>query len=145
MDQANGGGMSSRASVAVLIAIVALACGRIVSSYSTFNQTYDEGLHMACCASIALAAFCMMRWAEEPSRKRAAILAAALAFAVMCKMSAVVFLSVCGVALAVAYWVYRRDGKTLALSFRLRQLALVLAGAVVLIWGGYRFSVIRLA
>jgi hypothetical protein len=263
MDSARGAGVSKRASVAILIALIVLGCGRIVSSYRTLNQAYDEGLHIACgmewlskgtytydyqhpplarvivalgpylnglrshslesawdegnailqtggdywrnltlarlgsllfftlacvlvywwserwfsratalcavflfstlppvlghgglatndlscCASTALAAFCMMRWAEEPSWKRAAALSAALAFAVMCKMSSVFYLSGCGIVLAVAFWVHRRDSKGPALHLRLRlkQLALVLVGTAVLIWGGYRFSVIRLA
>src|SRR6267378_964780 len=48
MDQAQGSGVSSRISVVVLIALIGLGCARIVSSYGTLSQTYDEPLHVAC-------------------------------------------------------------------------------------------------
>jgi hypothetical protein len=48
VDQAAGGSVNARASIAVLAALIVLGCGRIVSSYSTLNQVYDEPLHVAC-------------------------------------------------------------------------------------------------
>jgi hypothetical protein len=100
---------------------------------------------LACCASIALAGFCLLGWAEVPSWKRAAFLSAALAFAVLCKLSAVFYVSGFGIVLAAVYWPQRRVITGPILGLRLRQFAVVLLVALILIWGGYRFSVVRLA
>src|SRR5438445_6297990 len=47
MDPPEGNRVSARASIAVLLVLIVLGCGRIASSYGTLNQTYDEPLHVA--------------------------------------------------------------------------------------------------
>ena len=39
---------TSRAEIVIVLALIALGCFRIARTYSVFNQTYDEPLHVAC-------------------------------------------------------------------------------------------------
>jgi len=95
---------------------------------------------LACCAAVALAVFCLMGWVEDPSWKRAAALSAALAMAILCKLSAVGYVGGCGLVIAAVNWRHLRVSPTR----RVKQLAIVLLACVLLIWAGYRFSVNRL-
>ncbi|HXA52431.1 MAG TPA: glycosyltransferase family 39 protein, partial [Candidatus Acidoferrum sp.] len=99
---------------------------------------------MACCATVLLAAYCLMRWFEEPSLARSAWLSVALALAVLAKLSALFFVPACAVAMVLAYAIeYRPDWATVSGVARryVPRLIPILAVTLVLIWGGYRFSV----
>jgi hypothetical protein len=103
---------------------------------------------MACCASVALVAYCSLLWAEEASLKRAAWLGVAVAVAVLSKMSAPFYAIGCAAAIAAAsYATHRPDWRELwrPAIRRVRQLAVILPLTLVLIWAGYRFSVVPLA
>ncbi len=99
---------------------------------------------MACCATVAMAAYCLLAWAEDPSRRRAACLSLAIAGAMLAKLSALFYVPACALAMAIAWWAARRpDAAALrkAAAWYLPRLAAILAVSLVLIWGGYRFSV----
>ena len=103
---------------------------------------------MACCASVALASYCLLLWAEEPSWKRALGVGIAFAVVVLSKMSAPFYAIGCGGAIAVASYAARpQDWNELRrqAAFRARQLIVILPLTLVLIWAGYGFSVATLA
>ncbi len=110
---------------------------------------------VAAVATVLLFLFLLDRWAEHPSRGRAAALGAGFALATLCKLTAPAFCLASGLAwLAARRWALRRattsgDGdpsvpavppwRALA-----GQMALAGAAAFLVIWAGYRFSVGRL-
>jgi hypothetical protein len=99
---------------------------------------------LACCATVLLAAYCLMRWFEEPSLARSVWLTAALALAVLAKLSALFYVPACALAMLLAYAIqYRPNWATVRGVVRqyLPRLIAILAVTLVLIWGGYRFSV----
>lgn len=93
-----------------------------------------------CCAAVALGLFCIIAWVEDPSWKRAAALSGALAFAVLCKFSAIGYVAGCWLVIVAVSW------RSLLETWRWRakQLVVVLSVGAILIWGGYRFSLQRL-
>lgn len=93
-----------------------------------------------CCAAVALGLFCVMAWVEDPSWKRTAALSGALAFAVLCKFSAIGYIAGCGLVIVAVSWRTLRERPV----WRAKQLVAVLFAAAVLVWGGYRFSLQRL-
>jgi hypothetical protein len=89
------------------------------------------------------------RWAERPTRGRAALLGATLALASLCKLTAPVLCAV----LAAAWLVGRRlaagrwlgeGGAPPRPRALLAQAALAAVAMLVIVWAGYRFSVGRL-
>ena len=109
---------------------------------------------VAAVATVLLFLFLLDRWAEHPSRGRAAALGAGFALAMLCKLTAPAFCLGSGVAwLAARRWVRHRgttgDVPSMLASPRswrawLGQLAIAGAAAFLVMWAGYRFSVGRL-
>jgi hypothetical protein len=101
-------------------------------------------LDMACCASVALAVFCIMRWTEQPGWGSAAALGVALAIALLSKLSCVGYIPASIIVIAAAYWfIARPSWAEVAASVRRRtpQLAIAALIALFVIWAGYRFSI----
>jgi hypothetical protein len=96
---------------------------------------------MAVTATIALAALCLIRWLEQPTRGRSLALGLALGLALLSKLSALLFLPAAGLAIALC-----RRGQSAAHAgppgpSRTTMLRLTYAAALLTIWAGYRFSV----
>ncbi len=96
-------------------------------------------LDMGATATCALALYQLLRWREEPTMRRALILAAAFTLALLCKFSVPAFF-VIG---AVLGWLGIRHGEAPKLSagLLLKQAAAALGLMLVLVWAGYRFHV----
>jgi hypothetical protein len=128
---------------------------------------------VAAVATVLLFLLCLDRWAEHPSRGRAALVGAAFALATLCKLTAPAFCAVLGLAwlaarrLARGTWTEgeakRVDGAGLRPAessrevqgtlrgflsnrwgARLGQAAIAGATAFLVVWAGYRFSIGRL-
>jgi len=108
---------------------------------------------VAAVATVLLFLFLLDRWADHPSRGRAAAVGAGLALATLCKLTAPAFCLASGMAwLAARRWA---KGRTTAgdvssaqpvVTWRAlpAQLAIAGAAAFLVTWAGYRFSVGRL-
>ena len=113
--------------------------------------TTDMGLT----ATVILAVYALIRWLDEPSVRRAALLGAAGALALTSKFSAIPYLGLCILSFgAWRLWHARVSGGTnrapLALTRRelvgsyARQLLAAGATCAVVVWAVYRFSIINL-
>jgi hypothetical protein len=87
---------------------------------------------LACVAGVVVALYQLMRYVESPSWRRLIALAAALAFAVLTKFSAPVFVAACAVCLVWAR--PKRPAKFW------QHAAAALGIMFVLLWAGYRFN-----
>lgn len=97
---------------------------------------------MAVTATVALAAYCMILWVEEPTRASSMGLGLALGLAVLSKLSALLFLP----AAAAAIWICRRgeakpQTHPSTSTLRTRRFRFVYVAALLTIWAGYRFDV----
>jgi hypothetical protein len=108
---------------------------------------------VAAVASVLLFLLFLDRWADHPSRGRAAAVGVGLALATLCKLTAPAFCLASGAAwLAARRWTNRRGpagdvpSVRSALPWRALSVQLVLAAAAafLVMWAGYRFSVGRL-
>ena len=102
-------------------------------------------LDMPCAAMTTMALFAWCLWLEEPSRPRSWFLGCAAALAVLAKFTAVGFLAISGLMLAVLYWFRTSDvSRGADLPSPRRRLIKMLAWAAMAffltIWAGYRFS-----
>jgi hypothetical protein len=97
---------------------------------------------MAVTATIALAALCVIRWLEQPTRGRSLALGLAVGLALLSKLSALLFLPAAGVAIALCRRGERaRETGPHAGPSRTTRLRLTYAAALLTIWAGYRFAV----
>jgi hypothetical protein len=97
---------------------------------------------MAVTATVALAVYCMTRWLEQPSRSRGLLLGLALAAAALSKLSALLFLPMAAIAVALC----RRRGARGQVPptgepIDLVQLRPVYLSLILAVWAGYRFAV----
>ena len=96
---------------------------------------------MAVTATIALAALCLIRWLEQPTRGRSLLLGLALGLALLSKLSALIFLPAAGVAIVLCRRGERsREAAPRTGPSRTTRLRLTYAAALLTIWAGYRFS-----
>lgn len=101
---------------------------------------------MALAAMLPVALLMLTLWLERPTPGRSALLGAAFGLAVLSKISAVVLVPVCAVAIIACKWfVERREqggrgGRRTLLPGGARSLAIVAVVAVVVLWAGYRFA-----
>jgi hypothetical protein len=97
---------------------------------------------MAVTATIALAALCLIRWQEQPTRGRSLVLGVSLALALLSKLSALLFLPAVGVAIVLCRRGERsREAGPRPGPSRTTRLRLTYVAALLTIWAGYRFSV----
>jgi hypothetical protein len=108
---------------------------------------------VAALATVLLFLLFLDRWAERPSRGRAAAVGVALALATLCKLTAPAFCLASGLAWLMARrWANGRrtdgDGPAVASALSWRalpaQMVIASAAAFLVMWAGYRFSVGRL-
>src|SRR5262249_25492365 len=91
---------------------------------------------LACTAGMALSLLAFLWWLKEPVPKRSLTFGLGLGIAFLTKFSVIAFFAAC----LIAALVLRRR----RLRFSLVSLALALAAFVVVLWSGYRFSLVRL-
>ncbi len=101
---------------------------------------------VAAVATVLLFLFCLDRWAERPSRGRAAAVGAGFALATLCKLTAPAFCALTGLAwLAARRWALGTWTAS-ASTWRARasQAAVATVSGFLVLWAGYRFSFGRL-
>jgi 4-amino-4-deoxy-L-arabinose transferase-like glycosyltransferase len=84
------------------------------------------------------AMFTFSLWLESPDWKRTVWFGLAAGFAFLAKLTTVIFLPAAAVCMAIAWLVVRRD--SLSLRSTVVKLFAAAALAILVIWGGYRFS-----
>jgi hypothetical protein len=95
---------------------------------------------MAVTATVALAAYCLTLWLDQPTPARSLGLGVALGLAVLSKLSALLFLP--AAALAVALCRRGESGRGGGNSGRTRSARLLIyAAALFTVWAGYRFAI----
>ena len=103
---------------------------------------------MALTAMLPLALYALVLWLEAPSIRRSALLGSAFGLAVLSKHSALPYFGV-GAFLVVAAWGITRlrakDWSSRGLRSRLGSLGMTAAAAFLVIWAGYRFSLVPLS
>ncbi len=92
-------------------------------------------------ASTQLAAmFCFALWLETPSRSRTLLMALTFGLALLAKFTTFLYLSSACLLMA-GIWIWKRSGtKPVDWAARSRKLIFALALALLIVWGGYRFS-----
>jgi hypothetical protein len=97
---------------------------------------------MAVTATIALAALCLIRWLEQPTRGRSLVLGVSLGLALLSKLSALLFLPTAGAAILLCRRGERaQEAGARTGPSRTTRLRLTYAAALLTIWAGYRFAV----
>jgi 4-amino-4-deoxy-L-arabinose transferase-like glycosyltransferase len=103
---------------------------------------------LGCCVTVAFAVYALMVWAEAPTLKHSALLTIAIAIAALTKYSVFFYIPACAAAAILAWAIVRRptlESLRRAARFYIPRFAAICAVALVLIWGGFRFSVKPLA
>jgi hypothetical protein len=91
---------------------------------------------LACTAGVALSLVALLWWLEKPNHMRSLTFGLALGIAFLTKFSVILFFAAC----LVAALVFRRR----RLRISLVSPALALAACAIVLWSGYRFSVVRI-
>jgi len=101
-------------------------------------------LDVACAATVIAALYQFMRWLETPAWRRAIGLGVGLALAFLVKFSSLAFLATCCATAAIYFFLAKRDRAASYRHLRLRLGQACLTGCVtlVLLWAGYRFSMV---
>jgi hypothetical protein len=96
---------------------------------------------MAAAATVVLAAYALTLWLEQPTRGRSLLLGLALAFAVLAKFSALLFLPAVTVAILLSRRGERDTAGSLSAPSRTTRLRLTYLALLLTMWAGYRFAV----
>ena len=96
---------------------------------------------MAVTATIALAAYCLTLWLDQPTRERSLVLGLAFGLALLSKLSALLFLPAAGVAIALCRRGEQRAPDIGPAPNRTTRLRLTYAAALLTVWAGYRFAI----
>ncbi|MCZ6680871.1 MAG: glycosyltransferase family 39 protein [Candidatus Poribacteria bacterium] len=98
---------------------------------------------MALTATFAAALLAFTCWLDKPTFMRSLLLGLAGALAILTKLSALLFLPACGIALLALRWVVGRGTTKTTVTYpgRWRTVGPIILVAVLTIWSGYRFSV----
>ena len=101
---------------------------------------------MACATFVFASIYAFSRWLERPGWRQGLFLGASTALAALSKLSSLVFVPACMLAVLLLYWFIERPRLAAFRREALRRTgSLIFAGAISLlaIWAGYRFSVGR--
>lgn len=99
----------------------------------------------AACMQFA-AIFSFANWMENPSRKYSTLLGVVFGLAALTKFTTLPFVPAAALAMLLCKWLSERGAKEshdVPLTRSLAQLAMAAAIALLIVWGGYRFSVGR--
>ena len=95
---------------------------------------------MAVTAGVIFALYRLVLWLEEPGLRRSVWLGVALAMALLAKFSAFLVVPLGSACVLGLYWIAKRRPP----PFRIGMVAAAGAVTLLLVWGGYRFSVGRM-
>ncbi len=97
---------------------------------------------MALTATFAGALLAFICWLENPTLMRSVLLGLAGACAILAKLSALLFLPACALAFLALHWVVGRGTSktTVSYSSHWRMVGPIILVAVLVTWGGYRFT-----
>ena len=127
---------------AALIAVALFTTLPVVLAFSSIAYT---DMAAACAQSAALYAFAI--WLNQPSWKSSIWMGITAGLALLAKFTTLIYLPAGAVfMLFCQQWMDRKQGKTepVIATRSLRQGAAALLIALIVVWGGYRFSVSRL-
>jgi hypothetical protein len=96
---------------------------------------------MAVTATIALAAYCLTLWLDQPTRARSLLLGLTLGLALISKLSALLFLPAAAVAIALCRRGERGESEAISGGTRMTRLRPAYAAVLLTVWAGYRFAV----
>jgi Dolichyl-phosphate-mannose-protein mannosyltransferase len=101
-------------------------------------------LDIACVAGLLVFLYQLLRWLESPGRSRTALVALALGLALLTKLSNLVFIPACCIAVLLYWLARRRQFREIAQLVRRRAplLLAALLGGLLVTWAGYRFSLL---
>ncbi len=89
-------------------------------------------------ATLAAALFALCLWLERPSLARSVAFGACAGLAILCKLTALLFLPFCGAPIAVAWLLHNTSAG--GWRRRIQTAAVAACTASLLVWAGYRFS-----
>ena len=126
-------------------ALIAVALFTTLPAVLAFSSIAYTDIAAACAQSAALLAFAI--WLDKPSWKSSVWMGGTAGLALLAKFTTLIYLPA-GAALMIfcKWWMGRKRRKTepVIATCSLRQGAVALLIALILVWGGYRFSVSRL-
>lgn len=103
---------------------------------------------MAATAGLTAALLAWINFLDRPGSRQAVLCGAALAFAILCKFSLVLFLPAAALPLLLWRFLSSRSASGDPKAVRLpwgRALAMIALTAAILVWAGYRFSITSIA
>jgi hypothetical protein len=89
---------------------------------------------------VAAAALTFQKWLQRPTPKTSIVCAAAIGLAVLSKFTALLFVPVCCLAITLC-WLLLGPKDRPTIRSRLRCAPLFAVALILIVWGGYRFSV----
>jgi 4-amino-4-deoxy-L-arabinose transferase-like glycosyltransferase len=130
-----------------LAALVAVALFTTTPSILAFSGLAYTDMTTACTQFAALLAFAS--WMQKPDRWRTALLGITLGLALLSKMTTLLYLPACAAGMVLCRWAVRRfrapapqnssqPGSAWGWTAKLGLVALI---SMVVLWGGYRFSI----
>jgi hypothetical protein len=130
-----------------LAAVAAVFLFTTTPSILAFSGLAYTDMTAACMQFAALFAFA--KWIEKSNRLRTALLGAALGLALLSKMTTLLYLPACAAEMLLCKWTVRGLGvagsenafEAKATSGWVRNLGFVAVISLIVVWGGYRFSV----
>ena len=122
--------------VAAVTALALFTTTPIILALSSIAYT-----DLVAAATQFAALFLFTRWLEQPSRRATLLLGIAIGFALMSKMTSLVFLPTAGLAMAMFRWARMRGDPANSAGPYWKRLLAAVAIAVMLLWGSYGFSV----
>ena len=131
-------------SIAAVAAVVLFTTTPSILAFAGLAYT---DMTTACTQFAAL--FALAAWMQKPSFGRTALLGLALGLALLSKMTTLLFLPACTIGILLCKWIVGEPPGPLpdnsarvgAKPHWMSKLTIVAAIAVVVLWGGYRFSV----
>jgi 4-amino-4-deoxy-L-arabinose transferase-like glycosyltransferase len=119
-----------------LLSLLVLVTSPTVLAHAGLGTT-----DMVFAALFVTAIVALLRWLEQPSPLRAALLGLAFAGALTAKLSTVVYFPACALVVVLARrWRPARERTSAARAGRVAQGALALSIAGIVVWGVYRFD-----
>lgn len=131
----------SRREFGDLIALIAVALLTTLPAMLAFSSLAYTDIVAACTQCGAIFAFAI--WLDRPTKRSCALLGAAVGFALLSKFTSLIFLPAAAISILVCKRLLTDGGskpETAPATIWIKQSAVALLVAALLVWGGYRFS-----